>query len=142
MSNQLPAKKYRPSLTVNQMIHIVNRAKEDYAQFDAPDYDTLNLSIISTLAPFLSKIENDALVASYNPSLTSAKPSTLESLGGSPSIDSLLEQTKEQYWEACYKKLQTLGASDCTVVELDAAQEHKYLNDLMSPDEMLTFEGK
>ena len=48
-------------------------------------------------------------------------------------------ETKEQYWEACYIQFQK-NPNLCTVPQIEAAHEHMYLHDLMTPEEVAAFE--
>ena len=47
-------------------------------------------------------------------------------------------QSKEVYWEYCY--MQHMQGKECTPAMLEAANEHRYLNDLMSKEEEAEFE--
>ncbi len=163
--------RYRPSLTSSQIQHLVKLAKLSLVSSDLEHtaLDNANLSVLSTLAPFAAKIETAALVPAYKPAPARApKPSQLESLGGtaggpssyetshdtgSLSPDSLVAReaeqeeapieaaTKEEYWEACYHKTLSTPTA-CTLTEIEAAREHKYLNDLMTPAELEAFEAE
>jgi len=133
--------KYRPVLTAAQITHILNLAKLEFPLTDQ------SISVIATLSPFVAKIENAGINPAYE--IKPAKPSTLESLGGvgteekeaiANTFNNTTGKTKEEYWQACYYKYQS-DAISCTLDEIRAAQEHKYLNDLMTPEEQLAFEG-
>lgn len=146
--NQATRSKYRPVLTAAQIVHILALAK-----LESPLSD-LSISVISTLAPFQAKIENSGILPAYT--AVPPKPSTLESLGGSMlgrsinGMDASLvlldeiglrktDKSKEEYWARCYAKY-CLEPTICSLEEIQAATEHKYLNDLMSPEEVAAFE--
>lgn len=133
IKQQATKAKYRPVLTAPQILHILNLAKSEVPLSD------ISYSIISTLASFQAKIENNGI----NPAYT-AKPqkvSTLESLGGViPNSTDGLEYTKEQYWASCYSKF-CIDPISCSLEEISAATEHKYVNDLMTAEEIEVFES-
>ena len=128
--------KYRPSMTAAQIAKIVSLCKQEQPM------SLESMTIVGILAPFQAKIENSAMKASYT---TVDKPSLMEQLGAAaPAPDSYTFQgevfsRKEVYWLACYnyycehRELMSL-------VEIVAAKEHMYLNDLMSPEEATAFE--
>lgn len=141
--------KYRPVLSAPLIHHITALAKKDML---ASDSLSLNRSaeLIALLSPFIAKIENAGITAAYTTKPT--KPSLEESLGievgtvaRTPqyTLDGVTYQSKEAYWEACYIKAQELGAEGAAKLslgEIQAVQEHKYLNSLMSPEEKFAFE--
>lgn len=136
--------KYRPVLKVSQIIHILKLAKSE------SPISSASISVIGTLAPFLAKIENDGIQAAYTIAPTIPKQSTLESLGGTPAScddSTLLSEisaeglalTKEEIWEKAYVLYKT-NPTFCSLDTIQAAREHMYLNDLMSPEEAAEFE--
>jgi hypothetical protein len=144
MSTSKP--KYRPVLTAAQITKILALAK-----LEQP-ISAESFSLISTLSPFAAKIANNGIQAAY--SLAPIKPSTLESLGGPsdhPDFDITnvtgsintgglgLGRSKELYWEQCHDKYGSDPVA-CTLEEIQGAKEHMYLNDLMSPEEVVEFE--
>lgn len=44
------------------------------------------------------------------------------------------------YWEHCYNKY-IATPELCTIREIEASQEHRYINDMMTPEEEADFEG-
>lgn len=120
--------KYRPSLTSAQIEHILTLAK------GSPMTD-VNINLIGILSPFYAKIQNKALTVAYT---TTEKQSTLASIGGTSSPN--LADNKEQYWQDCHQKLTELGPANCSLEEIQAANEHRYLHGLMTPDEQAAFE--
>lgn len=142
--------KFRPVLPAYLITHIIALAKQDVV---AGSTSLSSIELISILAPFAAKIENAGITAAY----TTAPPkkSLEESLGMSVStpapaqelqatathymLDGAYFVNKEEYWEACYHKFLN-SPSSCTLQELQAAREHKYLEGLMSPEEMVEFE--
>lgn len=135
--------KYRPVLKVSQIIHILKLAKSE------SPISSASISVIGTLAPFLAKIENDGIQAAYTIAPTIPKQSTLESLGGDRLYDDskLLSEisaeglalTKEEIWEKAYVLYKT-NPTFCSLDTIQAAREHMYLNELMSPEETTEFE--
>ena len=133
-SKQGKAAKYRPVLTARQIVHIVNLAKKE-----AP-ISNASLSVISTLSPFLYKIENGAIAPSHVPS-DKPKANSLESLGAGTEPHMSDQRTKEERWEQAYNKYKA-DPTSCTATEILEAREHMYLNDLMSDAEVLEFEAQ
>tara|TARA_R110002167_G_scaffold366375_1_gene595551 strand:- start:13720 stop:14166 length:447 start_codon:yes stop_codon:yes gene_type:complete len=133
-----PASKYRPVLTAAQIEHILTLAK-----LESPISAT-SFSVIATLSPFLAKIQNNAVTAAYSTTEKSSKFS-VSGLGGTSlaqpdntTYDSNV--SKEAYWEQCYTKYEIAGPANCTLEELDAVAEYRYLHDLMTPEEQANFE--
>ena len=136
--------KYRPVLTAPQLQHIAALAKLDVATIESPTRD-MSFSVISTLAPFIAKIENAAMAPSYT-IIPKVAIYSLEALGGEPTLSNLandesigtpetipaLYATKEARWAAAYAKY-VLNPISCTLVELEDANEHMYLEGLMTP---------
>lgn len=150
MYNTKIIKKYRPSLTEPQITHIITLCK-----YNCNDKDSV--SIIRTLAPFLSKIENRAMKASFT---TSPKLDTMDMIGeekednrlakgstndsDSPSHSSLSHDDLLAYNLKCYNHYKIAAAvdrlEDITLHQIDAAREHMYMADLMSLEEELAYE--
>lgn len=118
--------KYRPTLTAVQIDKILWLAKTE-----TPILSKESMSLISTLAPFQAKIENSGIAPAYT---AANKPSatSMEGLGAAPLEAGSM--SKEDYWDLCFTKF-TLDPTVCSLVEIQAAQEHRYLNDLMTPEE-------
>lgn len=141
--------KFRPVLSAYLITHIIALAKQDVV---AGSTSLSSIELISILAPFAAKIENAGITAAYT---TAPRKSLEESLGmpaSTPAPTQELQATsthymldgayfvnKEEYWEACYQKSLS-SPSSCTLQELQAAREHKYLEGLMPPEEMVEFE--
>lgn len=132
--------KYRPVLTASQIQHILALAKKENPLSDA------SVSVIATLAPFQAKIENAGIKPAYIDA--PPRPDLLESLGGTRTPAEKMENppklasppvSKEERWEQAYIKW-SLNPSACTLQEIKDAQEHRYLHDLMSPEEVSSFE--
>jgi len=142
MSNK-PKKKYRPVLTADEVQLISRILKEQYvAQLTDGSKDSPALfSAIGKFSTLESKIASSSIVPAYT---TSPRESLMESLGAAaPETTAACYNSidKEAYWEQCYDKF-SIDPSQCTLQELDAAQEHRYLNDLMTPEEEKRFEQK
>jgi hypothetical protein len=134
MNNSLT--KHRPSLTLEQLKHIAYLAKQDV-------YNADSLNLLSTLVPFIAKIEVGASKGAYS---TKPKQSIEDKLGMNTAPmycitvgKHITAVTKEEYWKWCYAKYSE-DIDTCTLPELQAAKEHMYLHDLMSPEEAKQFE--
>lgn len=140
MATRKSVTKYRPVLPAHLITHILNLAKQDIAN-GATNGNSLEL--ISILAPFQAKVDNLGITPAYT---TSPKQSVEELLGmeaPTPTVYTLDDRKfliKEDYWKACYQKLINSGAQGLTLREIQAADEYRYLHDLMSPEEMVEFE--
>tara|TARA_R110000851_G_scaffold39244_2_gene99949 strand:- start:119 stop:616 length:498 start_codon:yes stop_codon:yes gene_type:complete len=136
--------KYRPVLTATQIEFILTMAKLEHP------ISELSFSIIRTLAPFQAKIQNNSITPAYSTAVGTTKDNLMDSLGGTESLESLDSSSpynpsspynKQAYWEACYKKF-TSDPIHCSLAEIEAAQEHAYINDLMTAAEIVDFEGR
>tara|TARA_R110000803_G_scaffold209779_1_gene280035 strand:- start:281 stop:697 length:417 start_codon:yes stop_codon:yes gene_type:complete len=125
--------KYRPVLTAEQIEHILVLAK------GSPMTDT-NISLIGSLSPFFAKIQNKAVTAAYSTTEKSSKFS-IESLGGSATGLDLAPNVgdKEEYWERCYNQW-LITPTEMSLNGIEAANEHRYLHGLMTPEEQTAFE--
>lgn len=134
--------KYRPSLSAEQVYHILNLAKSEQP------LSNLSISIIATLAPFQAKIDNLGLKPAYITSPRLSKTS-LEALGATldyvstretaREIEIPIQFNKEEAWRMAYDKYIKTPAN-CTLEEILWAKEHMYLHDLMTPEEKEEFE--
>lgn len=121
------SKKYRPVLPAHLIEHILALAKSENP------ISASSIEVVGILAPFQAKIQNDSLTPAYT---TEPKQSLEEKLGMStPHYDD-----KVDYWAACYNKYVATPA-ECSLAEIQAAQEHMYLNNLMSDEEVAVFEA-
>ena len=139
-------KKYRPSLTKTQIEQIIALCKVDGS--------THSLDVLRALAPFYAKIQHSAIKEAHT---VQPKQSVYELLGmdtpqatvtstqetntaseikeaTADTIDINDYVTNADYWLACYTKYEADKVS-CTVQEIEAAKEHMYLNDLMTPEQ-------
>lgn len=143
MSTQNRTAKYRPSLSAEQVYHILDLAKNE------SPLSSLSITVIATLAPFQAKIDNLGLKPAYITSPRVSKTS-LEALGevlDYPSsrsnrpkdLESPIAFNKEQAWLEAYNKYSS-NPSSCSLEEIIYAKEHMYLNDLMTLEEREQFE--
>ena len=138
MTHRTKPKKYRPVLTAVQIAHILVLAKTETPLSHA------SISVITTLAPFLAKIENAGIQAAYTEAPD--KPSVADSLGFTlPLTEAELDPTanatsKEEYWEQCYIAY-IKNPAYLSLDQIQAAKEHMYLNDLMTAEEAKDFES-
>ena len=144
--------KYRPVLTAVQIEQILYLAKSEQPM------TAMSMSLISTLAPFQAKIHNSALTPAYiiADNAKARQADVMQSLGSLSSLDSTVADpyaaststsainpnglSKQQYWEACYNKFK-IDPISCSLAEIEASQEHAYLNELMSVKELAAFEN-
>jgi len=127
--------KYRPVLTAEQIVHIMSLCKSELPISDA------SISVIGSLGLFYAKIENRGIQAAYEAVEPKPPVNNLEALGEAPKDPIEEHGNKELYWRVCYTKYK-LRPTSCSLDEIEAAQEHMYLNDLMSPEEITAFEKK
>lgn len=138
--------KYRPVLTATQIEYILVLAKSE------SPLTATGISLLSTLAPFQAKIANAGITPAYT---TTPRVSalSLEALGGvatnnftgvvrsaTNGNDQDNYLTKAEIWEAAYIKY-TANPASCSLQEIRDSQEHAYLNDLMSSEELAAFES-
>jgi len=141
-SKAATASKHRLGLTAEQIDILTKITKRAYAAEATPELYTL-LGILSTRN---SKIQFDLCKPDYTPVADEdrriSKPVeiSLESLGAQAQlepeeIDPASFSSKTLYWEACYEKYVT-DLDSCSLTEIDAANEHRYINELMTEEEM------
>lgn len=132
--NMTTRAKYRPVLTAAQIEHILYMCKTEEPISD------VSISLISSLAPFQAKIKNAGIAPAYTAQPT--KPTILMQLGGEAgdALDRAANAfVKEDYWEACYMKQQSNPVA-CNLEEIQAANEWRYLKDMMDDKEKTKFE--
>lgn len=130
--------KYRPVLSAQLILHMLDLAKADMS--------AASIELIGILAPFKAKIDNLSIAPAYN---TKPKQSLEDSLGmdtgtvieGEYELDGVSYNFKEDYWKACFDKLTEKGPKFLSIVELNAANEHRYLQGLMTEEEVKVFEA-
>lgn len=131
-------KKYRPVLTAIQIAKILELAKTE------TPISIESKSLIGSLSPFLAKIEAYSVQEAYTS--TRAAPANIpkahhkEDYLGVDMSDITMYATREGFWEHCYLKFVETPTL-CTLDEIEGAQEHRYLNDLMTPEEIHHFEN-
>ena len=123
--------KYRPTFTAPQLARILHLAQESYINAHTADICQIDRVIVQTLAPFIAKIESGVKEAAY-----ALMPRTpihdllgFEINPGAKQKETV--QNKVAYNAACYK-IYSENPARCTVVQIEAAREHMYVNDLMS----------
>lgn len=124
--------KYRPYLTADNIRHILSLCKAD------SPLSHQSRELIKILAPYMAKIENDALTPAHT---LSPKPSLLESLGSSDTSSqdttgSDMTLSPEQQREAAYHKWNIQGKDACTLRELELAYEYRVHHDLLTDSEL------
>lgn len=137
--------KYRPTLTADQITHIINLCKSE-----SPLSNT-SMAIMGVLAPFKAKIDLNTITPAYT---TSPRETLEESLGltlTNEEQEALYKEItmppewpdsidKEAFWLHCYNKYKD-SPDTCTEEEKHGAYEHMYLNDLMTPEQIKNFEA-
>lgn len=116
----------------------------DTARSFPPAIDVVHHQLMAKISTLVSKIANNALQPAYTILKHSdPKIAMMETLGAHADEVAKLDgtETKEQYWERCYLKYLEDPMS-CTVSEVEAFQEYRYLHDLMSSEEAKEFEAK
>lgn len=110
----------------------------------SPEIKLIHHGLIGKINTLRTKIANNALSPAYvvrkhiDPAIA-----MLEDLGAPEDEVELLAGsiTKEHHWENCYN--QFIKSPDlCTVAMIEAAYEHMYLNDLMTPEQVTAHEAK
>lgn len=131
MSNKII--KYRPVLTAIQIEKICQLAR-----LESP-LSKEAISILSSLSPFLAKIENLAITPAYEMD-TVRKGSLLASLSDDmPSPASIRD--KAAFLESSYNTY-ILQPDKCSLAVIKAAKEYMYINELLSPKEVAAFEAE
>lgn len=125
--------KYRPSLTLESLRKIRSLA------INEEPMSVESATIIGVIAPFLAKAENGAMAPAF---VTKPVQSLEDKLGLALSTNHDTQVSKEEYWKQCWMKLEDKGKDALTLEELEAADEHRYLNDLMDEVEEAEFEKK
>jgi len=105
----------------------------------------VNKEILATLIPYLAKIEVAALQkdTAFLPGVkaTLINTESTNSLGTKSAKISEKGIPKKLYWKLCYEKSIAPETMDfCTNKELQAAQEHRYVSNLMDEQEEEEFE--
>ena len=122
--------KYRPPLSNAQILHIIALAKNEQ-----PHISNESIGLIAVLVAYKAKIENAGIQAAYS-TTPKVSANSLESLGAPMLYDTVVgDVPKELYWKQCYEKLEAYGTGKCSLLEIAAANEHRYLHDLMSAEE-------
>ena len=116
--------KYRPVLTSTQIAHVITLCKKDLSGE--------SLSVISTLAPFMAKIENNGITPAYK---TEAKSSLFELLeyqeNGLINYDAMRFKIYQKWID---------NPESCNAEELEKVLEYKYGNELMTPEELKDYQ--
>lgn len=122
-NNRNKINKYRPSLTKDSIIDII-----DTYQAKVP-MSSKSIQVLTSLVPFLAKIEVSGVNAAYTSNPISIKKEESIIIG------------KEETWARSYDRYINFPES-CTDEDIQEAKEHMYLNDLMSLKEKEEFESQ
>lgn len=120
--------KYRPSLTQEQIVHLISLCRKDSSDE--------SLRIIGLLAQFEFKIKQGAIVQSHAVDVKQglavdlgfADPA-IHMQGGARSANLILE-----LWNS--------NPAQLSVLELQRVRSYRYENDLMTPEEQLSYENE
>jgi len=102
---------------------------------------TMLTALASKFSVLEAKIANKAITPDYTASPLNREQQQLVDLGEEPSttgIGNLFDPSihdKEQIWKRAYEKWLE-DPIQCSLQEIDDANEYRYLNDLMSPEEV------
>ena len=131
-TNTATKSKVRPTLSASDLEHLLYLCKSE-----SPISDK-SLGLIYRLAPLLAKISGSTTAHTHSPT----HPVTYPASHPAPTKPTkpAIATSNLQYWEQCHNKYIDSPA-ECSGNEIEAAQEHRYLNDLMSPDEKAVFES-
>lgn len=146
-SNKIPKiPKYRISLSLDDLVYLTNLAKQDYA--DSSSNKDRAIGVIADL----NRAINNAIHGSTKSAYDMREPESIQdklgiATGLEHNLDHLTAITyesptidKETYWSQCYDRLELYGPETLSIVEIDAANEHRYLNDLMNIEEIAEYE--
>ena len=127
--------KYRPSLTGNNILKILELAKTE------TPISSESTSLIAALDSWRWKIENSLASVSH----TSSPHTTLEDKLGitrtpEPIDDNSAFLSKEERWEKAYTHY-IVDPISCSLAQIAMAREHMYLNGYMTPEERELFES-
>lgn len=129
-------RKHRPSLTNEQITHILKLLSGE------SPLSLESIELVGILKPYLTKslpLKRSLLSELLSEQNDTSSLSEAEMLSSNHIIPSNYA-SKEDYWHACY--LRSLEyPSSLSKAELDAVLEHKYLNGLLSPSELIEFEA-
>jgi hypothetical protein len=134
--------KYRPSLTEAMILHCIDLAKNESPI--SPE----SIQLLGVLAPFHAKIANEAKLPAYSTQRKKTVTEMLADLGGLESADNYAgsgtntDLSNPHYWAECYEKAEESGINALTVREHRGYNEHRYLNELMTPEEVAIFESE
>ena len=135
--NRKQKARFRPPLSDKHLEHLILLCKRDLVATEEQESFDLSAELVAKLCAFKAKIDNKGIAAAYT--LAPDKPTMIEELGGLKDFTSPTKVSKEEYWELCYTKFLN-DSIQCSLNELQAAKEHMYLNDLMSPEEVTEYE--
>ena len=126
--------KYRPSIKLSLISHIIDLAKSE------SPLSTASIELIGLLAPFLAKAEAGALQANPTPVIRVPKVDILESLGGEaiPAIPARAGDLNGNECWILYKDEPT----HCSLKVIDIALDYAYTNDLMTSEEVIAYESR
>ena len=120
--------KYRPVLTSTQIAHVITLCKKDLSGE--------SLLVISTLAPFMAKIENNGITPAYK---IQEKISLEYSLGIEERKEALLIYDAEL--KLVYEKWVN-NVNDCNAIELEKVKEYRCQEGMMSEEEYLQYNNE
>jgi hypothetical protein len=146
--------KYRPCLSALQIAVILDTFRS------LPVKSAEHISVMQVLSPFIAKIQCGAITPAHTAQARAQdKVDMLAALASTPNVSSrelgyelggydtveIPTISKEQWWAQCYEHycayLVDPVNNPITPEQLHAANEHRYLNDLMTAQEIQEFES-
>lgn len=143
--------RYRPVLNQEDVAYLTSLLKDVYVSDIAGTYlpehytsvtgTAILTRLIQKFSTLKTKIDNKAIVPEYMASTAPTKEQKEEQLlydlgEPLPPGDSGSETSnRNARWKAAYDKW-CINPTECTLQEIDDVQEYRYLNDLMSPEEI------
>ena len=115
--------KFRPAISEAQLEVVVSLLQ---GELEAGRLEAAGREALAVLAPFLSKVQ-----------FKGVKPAWSKTASGSkPIADSYVGMSIPEKQLACFRKWQQQGAATCNADELEIAASYRYLNSLMTAEEM------
>lgn len=124
----MTSRKYRPVLSESAISHILSLARKDISH-------PSSLEIISSLAPFEYKIRNDSVSPAYTLTPTM-------SLAEKTGFSSPKKYSPEKSIPELYNSWKVSDSASFTVQELTLIAQYRFENDLMSPEEEISFQNQ
>jgi len=141
--------KYRPVLTPDEVSYLsrilkkayVDNLTQDSAKGFSTEEEDYCMSLMNKFSALDSKIRNNVASPAYTSKEHSPQEELLVDLGGEVKYLTSSYANPGDRREAAYKKY-CFEPELCTAIELADAMEHRFNNDLMSPEEATAYEAR